>query len=114
MTRDERIEAAAIGWKAQLDQPTTFRDSLTSALDAALADLGGLDGLADMVGSRLPLAAERVALRADRDRLREALSALHRANEAYWLDWRERDETLEAALATAHAVLSAAESEAGT
>lgn len=123
LTRAQRLEAAQAAWS----DPDSGADGLAAALDAALADLGGLDGLegadgllardeADRALVRAESAAAHnlAALRADRDRLRDALSALHRANKAYWLDWRQRDETLEAALATAYAALSAADSEAGT
>lgn len=79
MTRSERIQAAI----------RAFADGATvpAVLDAALADLGGLDGLdrtlahhdrmCEVVGECAvegdAAIAERDALRADRDRLRRAL-----------------------------------------
>lgn len=73
MTRDERIKAAAAevarAWADDAPGPLT-PDNIIAALNAALADVGGLDGLATPVGE---MDRENTALRADRDRLRSAL-----------------------------------------
>lgn len=64
MTRDERIAAACAGYVSG-DPPRRHRDGIALALDAALADVGGLDGLDGLS-----------ALRADRGWLREALRVI--------------------------------------
>lgn len=77
MTRDERIQAALDACYPDASRPS--HGQLSRALDAALADVGGLDGLDGLLIARGVWLAqvddERDALRADRDRLREALRA---------------------------------------
>lgn len=87
MTRDERIDRACAAYVASTEPGTTHRDGIEAALDAALADVSGLDGLdtlarrigagddyADHLAGRTTEQAQEIdALRADRDRLREAL-----------------------------------------
>lgn len=69
MTRDERITAAAqeLGYMG----PPPF----ANALDAALADVGGLDGLDATLADMEALERESARLAQDRDRLREAIRA---------------------------------------
>lgn len=81
LTRAQRLEAAQAAWS----DPDSGADGLAAALDAALADLGGLDGLtllADLTDQSRPVEDRKATLvstgylntlRADRDRLREAL-----------------------------------------
>lgn len=74
MTRDERIQAALDACYPDASRPS--HGQLSRALDAALADVGGLEGLAEYLDDDrtiLAIMRERDALRADRDRLREAL-----------------------------------------
>lgn len=78
MTRDQRIDAAANVIFDRRDRDGC-RDIAAIALEAALADVGGLDGLAldaDDDAWQARLLAERDALCADRDRLREALRVI--------------------------------------
>lgn len=88
MTRAERIRVAcerfAEGPPEHL-APETVNEGIEAALDAALADLGGLDGLtllADLTDQARPMEDRRATLvttefyerlLADRDRLRDAL-----------------------------------------
>lgn len=86
MTRDERIVAARAAFVGR-DEPG-FSGAIEAAVDAAVADIGGLDGLgllADLTDQSRPLEDRKAALltteyyarlRADRDRLREALRVI--------------------------------------
>lgn len=72
LTRAQRLEAAQAAWS----DPDSGADGLAAALDAALADLGGLDGLERLDWrdrERRKVGEDWRELRADRDRLREAL-----------------------------------------
>lgn len=76
MTRDERIDAALTVNSATYPAETNIRDAAAAALEAALADLGGLDGLERLDWrdrERRKVDEDFRELRADRDRLREAL-----------------------------------------
>lgn len=89
MTRDER-GALAVRAYADADLGLTHEEAMDAALDAALADVGGLDGLAllaDLTDQSRPPEDRKATLvatgylgrlRADRDRLREALSDVMR------------------------------------
>lgn len=88
MRRDERVRAALDGYIASDEPGTTHADAMGLALDAALADLGGLDGLtllADLTDQSRPMEDRKaqlittefyerlLAAAVDRDRLRDVL-----------------------------------------
>lgn len=101
MTRAERIDRACAGYVGSTEPGTTHRDGIEAALDAALADVGGLDGLGDAL-TRLDDRARQIEerqqvvdrYRADRDRLREALRTIA----ALAMPGSENGRTAEAAL----------------
>lgn len=116
MTREQRIEAAAMA-RNDPERYVPDRDWLIEALDAALADVGGLDGLtplADLTDQSRPMEDRKaqlittefyerlLAAAVDRDRLRDVLREAERLR-AEGLLWREIAERLGIARATAHA-----------
>jgi len=112
VTRSERVRAACERFaEGPPDQESveTVDEGVEAALDAALADLGGLDGLAVLVNvAASDFATEKrlnAKLTADRDRLRDALrQVVERAGE----HWGPLD------LALDGAETALRESEAGT
>jgi len=90
MTRDERVRVACERFAEGPPggHAETVDQGIEAALDAALSDVGGLDGLgllADLTDQSRPLEDRKAALltteyyarlRADRDRFREALRVI--------------------------------------